>query len=189
MTVVTSEPSRRLGAPPESAVLDAAERMSVDELRAVQLERLRWSLRHAYENVPHYRRAFDAAGVHPDDCRDLTDLARFPTTTKADLRENYPFGMFAVPQDQVRRIHASSGTTGKPTVVGYTAGDIDIWATVMARSIRAAGGRPGDIVHIAYGYGLFTGGLGAHYGAERLGCTVIPMSGGQTEKQIQLIQD
>src|SRR3954451_9706318 len=189
MTVVTSEPSRRLGAPPESAVLDAAERMSVDELRAVQLQRLRWSLRHAYQNVPHYRRAFDTAGGHPDDCRDLTDLARFPTTSKADLRENYPFGMFAVPQDQVRRVHASSGTTGRPTVVGYTERDIATWASVMARSIRAAGGRAGDKLHNAYGYGLFTGGLGAHYGAEALGCTVIPVSGGMTERQVTLIRD
>jgi phenylacetate-CoA ligase len=139
--------------------------------------------------VPHYRRAFDAAGVHPDDCRDLADLALFPTTSKADLRENYPFGMFAVPREQVRRVHASSGTTGLPTVVGYTEGDLDTWATVMARSIRAAGGRPGDILHNAYGYGLFTGGLGAHYGAEKLGCTVVPVSGGMTPRQVQLIRD
>ncbi len=169
--------------------LDPVERASVDELRALQLDRLRWSLRHAHEHVPHYRAAFDAAGVHPDDCRDLADLARFPTTSKADLRANYPFGMFAVPRTQVARIHASSGTTGQPTVVGYTAGDIDTWSTVMARSIRAAGGRPGDRVHVAYGYGLFTGGLGAHYGAERLGCTVIPVSGGMTERQVTLIRD
>lgn len=145
--------------------------MSVDELRALQLSRLRWTLRHAYENVAHYRRSFDDAGVHPDDCRELADLAKFPTTTKADLRENYPFGMFAVPEHDVRRIHASSGTTGRPTVVGYTDRDLDIWAAVVARSIRAAGGRPGDRLHNAYGYGLFTGGLGAHSGAERLGCT------------------
>ncbi|MGR6965026.1 phenylacetate--CoA ligase PaaK [Geodermatophilus sp. URMC 61] len=189
MTAVTSEPTRRLGAPPDPAILDPAERMSVEELRALQLERLQWTLRHAYENVPHYRAAFDAAGVHPDDCRELADLARFPTTSKADLRDNYPFGMFAVPQDQVRRVHASSGTTGRPTVVGYTERDIDTWATVMARSIRAAGGRPGDRLHNAYGYGLFTGGLGAHYGAERLGCTVIPVSGGMTPRQVQLITD
>jgi phenylacetate-CoA ligase len=150
---------------------------------------MRWSLAHAYRNVPHYTKAFDAAGVKPDDLRSLEDLAKFPTTSKADLRENYPFGMFAVPRTEVARVHASSGTTGKPTVVGYTRKDVDTWATVMARSIRAAGGRAGDIVHVAYGYGLFTGGLGAHYGAEKLGCTVIPMSGGQTEKQVQLILD
>ena len=146
-------------------------------------------MRHAYANVPHYRKAFDGAGVHPDDLRGLGDLAHFPLTGKTDLRDNYPFGMFAVPREQVVRVHASSGTTGKPTVVGYTRNDIDTWSIVMARSIRAAGGRAGDIVHVAYGYGLFTGGLGAHYGAEKLGCTVIPMSGGQTEKQVQLIQD
>src|SRR5687768_18410527 len=181
--------TRRLGTAPDPSSLDPAERMSIDELRARQLERLQWSLRHAYDNVPHYRRAFDTAGVHPDDCRDLADLASFPTTSKGDLRENYPFGMFAVPQDQVRRVHASSGTTGKPTVVGYTERDIDTWATVMARSIRAAGGRAGDRLHNAYGYGLFTGGLGAHYGAEKLGCTVIPISGGMTPRQVQLIQD
>jgi phenylacetate-CoA ligase len=163
--------------------------MNVDELRALQLTRLQETLRHAYANVPHYRRAFDAAGVHPDDCRELADLAKFPTTSKADLRENYPFGMFAVPREQVRRVHASSGTTGRPTVVGYTARDIDIWATVMARSIRAAGGRRGDVLHNAYGYGLFTGGLGAHYGAEKLGCTVVPVSGGMTPRQVQLITD
>ncbi|MGA8978275.1 MAG: phenylacetate--CoA ligase PaaK [Pedococcus sp.] len=162
---------------------------SVEELRAQQLERLRWSLRHAYDNVPHYRAAYDAAGVHPDDVHELADLSRFPFTAKADLRANYPFGMFAVPREQVSRIHASSGTTGKPTVVGYTREDIDTWAQVMARSIEAAGGRPGDMVHIAYGYGLFTGGIGAHYGAERLGCTVVPVSGGMTERQVQLIQD
>ncbi|SET27040.1 phenylacetate--CoA ligase PaaK [Geodermatophilus poikilotrophus] len=189
MTAVTSEPTRRLGAPPDPDLLDPAERLSGEELRALQLERLRWTLQHAYENVPHYRQAFDAAGVHPDDCRELADLARFPTTSKADLRDNYPFGMFAVPQDRVRRVHASSGTTGRPTVVGYTERDIGTWATVMARSIRAAGGRPGDKLHNAYGYGLFTGGLGAHYGAEELGCTVIPVSGGMTPRQVQLITD
>jgi phenylacetate-CoA ligase len=165
------------------------ELASRDEVEALQLERLRWSLRHAYEHVPHYRRAFDERGVHPDDCRSLADLARFPFTTKGDLRANYPFAMFAVPRSEVARIHASSGTTGKPTVVGYTARDLDTWAGLVARSMRAAGARPGDLVHVAYGYGLFTGGLGAHYGAERLGCTVVPMSGGQTEKQVQLITD
>ncbi|HEX3633047.1 MAG TPA: phenylacetate--CoA ligase PaaK [Casimicrobiaceae bacterium] len=169
--------------------LEPIERASRDELQALQLERLRWSLAHAYDHVEHYRKAFDRAGVHPRDCRSLDELARFPFTVKTDLRDNYPFGMFAVPREQVVRIHASSGTTGKPTVVGYTRADIDTWANVMARSIRAAGGRAGDIVHVSYGYGLFTGGLGAHYGAERLGATVIPMSGGQTEKQVQLIQD
>jgi len=174
---------------PRPEELEPVERASWDELRALQLTRLRWSLAHAYEHVPHYRKAFDAKGVHPRDLRALEDLAKFPFTVKADLRDNYPFGMFAVPREQVVRIHASSGTTGKPTVVGYTRNDIDMWATVMARSIRAAGGRPGDILHVAYGYGLFTGGLGAHYGAEKLGCTVIPMSGGQTEKQVQLIMD
>ena len=189
MTAATTRPNRRLGEAPDPSLLDPAERMSVDELRALQLERLQWTLRHAYENVPHYRRAFDAAGVSPDDCRELADLAKFPTTSKGDLRENYPFGMFAVPQHEVARVHASSGTTGRPTVVGYTERDLDTWATVMARSIRAAGGRPGDRVHVAYGYGLFTGGLGAHYGAERLGCTVIPISGGMTPRQVQLITD
>jgi len=189
MTAATTRPNRRLGEAPEPALLDPAERMSVDELRGLQLERLRWTLRHAYENVPHYRRAFDAAGVRPDDCRELADLAKFPTTAKADLRENYPFGMFAVPEHDIRRIHASSGTTGRPTVVGYTQRDLDTWATVVARSIRAGGGRPGDRLHNAYGYGLFTGGLGAHYGAERLGCTVIPVSGGMTPRQVQLITD
>jgi phenylacetate-CoA ligase len=161
----------------------------LESLRALQLERLRWSLRHAYDNVPHHRTAFDEAGVRPDDLQDLADLARFPFTAKADLRENYPFGMFAVPREQVARVHASSGTTGRPTVVGYTRDDIDTWAEVMARSIEAAGGRPGDMVHVAYGYGLFTGGIGAHYGAERLGCTVVPVSGGMTERQVQLIAD
>jgi phenylacetate-CoA ligase len=174
---------------PRPEELEPIERASRDEMQAIQLERLRWSLGHAYRNVPHYKRAFDRAGARPEDLRSLADLAKFPFTTKTDLRDNYPFGMFAVPRQQVSRIHASSGTTGKPTVVGYTAKDIDTWATVMARSIRAAGGRAGDIVHVAYGYGLFTGGLGAHYGAEKLGCTVIPMSGGQTEKQVQLIAD
>jgi phenylacetate-CoA ligase len=169
--------------------LEPIERASQDELKALQLQRLQWSLRHAYDNVAHYRRRFDEAGVHPDDLRQLSDLAKFPFMTKQDLRDHYPFGLFAVPREQVIRIHASSGTTGKPTVVGYTQNDIDTWAHVVARSIRAAGGRPGDLIHVAYGYGLFTGGLGAHYGAERLGCTVIPMSGGQTEKQVQLIQD
>jgi len=169
--------------------LERIETASRDELAALQLSRLRQTLRHAYDNVAHYRNAFERHGVHPDDLATLDDLARFPFTVKGDLRDNYPFGMFAVPRRDVVRIHASSGTTGKPTVVGYTHNDIDTWATVMARSIRAAGGRAGDIVHIAYGYGLFTGGLGAHYGAEKLGCTVVPMSGGQTEKQVQLIQD
>jgi phenylacetate-CoA ligase len=159
------------------------------ELESLQLDRLRTSLRTAYDAVPHNRRAFDEAGVHPDDVASLADLARFPFTTKADLRANYPFGMFAVPREQVARVHASSGTTGKPTVVGYTQADIDTWAELMARSIRAGGGRPGDLVHVAYGYGLFTGGLGAHYGAERLGCTVVPVSGGMTERQVQLIVD
>ena len=169
--------------------LEEIEKASPAHLRAVQLERLRWSLEHAYENVPHYRRKFNAAGVKPSDCRSLEDLARFPFTTKADLRETYPFGMFAVPMDKVVRIHASSGTTGKPTVVGYTAKDIDTWTHVMARSIRAAGAKPGHKVHVAYGYGLFTGGLGAHYGAERLGLAVIPLGGGMTERQVQLIAD
>jgi phenylacetate-CoA ligase len=169
--------------------LDAIEKASIDELRALQLERMKWSLSHAYENVPFYKASFDAQGVHPDDLNALEDLTKFPFTLKNDLRDNYPFGMFAVPREQVVRVHASSGTTGQPTVVGYTKNDIDMWAAMMARSIRAAGGRPGDICHISYGYGLFTGGLGAHYGAERLGCTVIPMSGGQTGKQVQLIQD
>jgi phenylacetate-CoA ligase len=171
------------------AELEPIERASRDELQALQLQRLRWSLQHAYDHVPHYRQAFDARAVHPSDLKQLSDLSKFPFTTKADLRANYPYGMFAVPREQVVRIHASSGTTGKPTVVGYTQADIDQWANLVARSIRAAGGRAGDIVHVAYGYGLFTGGLGAHYGAEKLGCTVIPMSGGQTEKQVQLITD
>jgi phenylacetate-CoA ligase len=178
-----------VGVAPPPELLDAGERLSRDALLVLQLERLRWSLQHAYTNVPHYRRAFDAAGVTPDDCEALADLARFPFTTKADLRDNYPFDMFAVPQQDVRRVHASSGTTGRPTVVGYTQDDLDTWADLMARSIRAAGGRRGDIVHVAYGYGLFTGGLGAHYGAERLGCTVVPISGGMTPRQVQLIRD
>jgi phenylacetate-CoA ligase len=169
--------------------LEPIERASKDELQALQLMRLKQTLQHAYDNVPHYKQAFDAAGVHPSDLKTLADLAKFPFTTKKDLRANYPFGMFAVPREQVARIHASSGTTGKPTVVGYTLKDIDTWANLVARSIRAAGARAGDLVHVAYGYGLFTGGLGAHYGVERAGCTVIPMSGGQTEKQVQLITD
>ncbi|MFI0986116.1 phenylacetate--CoA ligase PaaK [Streptomyces exfoliatus] len=170
-------------------LLDGGERLGREELAALQLERLRATLRHAYENVDFYRRSFDAAGVTPDDCRSLADLPRFPFTTKADLRDHYPFGMFAVDQSRIRRVHASSGTTGRPTVVGYTEGDLDMWADVVARSLRAAGARPGHKVHVAYGYGLFTGGLGAHYGAERLGCTVIPASGGMTARQVQLIQD
>lgn len=174
---------------PQPGDLEPIERASRDELQALQLERLQWSLQHAHDNVPHYRQAFEAHGVHPRDLKSLADLAKFPFTTKKDLRDNYPFGLFAVPREKVMRIHASSGTTGKPTVVGYTAQDISTWADLVARSIRAAGGRPGDMVHVAYGYGLFTGGLGAHYGAERAGCTVIPMSGGQTEKQVQLICD
>jgi phenylacetate-CoA ligase len=169
--------------------LEPIETASRDELAALQLERLKWSLTHAYENSPVYRRKFDEAGVHPGEVKTLADLTRFPFTSKKDLRDNYPFGMFAVPQERVSRIHASSGTTGKPTVVGYTARDIDTWANVVARSIRAAGARRGDKVHVSYGYGLFTGGLGAHYGAERAGLTVIPFGGGQTEKQVQLIQD
>ncbi len=174
---------------PKPADLDPIEIASRDEIAALQLDRLRWSLAHAYGNVPHYRQAFDAAGVHPDDLRELSDLAKFPFTVKQDLRDNYPFGMFAVPRAQIVRVHASSGTTGRPTVVGYTARDIDTWATVVARSMRAAGTRPGDVVHVAYGYGLFTGGLGAHYGAEKLGCTVVPVSGGMTPRQVQLIED
>src|SRR5690554_5147027 len=168
---------------------DAIEHASHDELENLQLERLKWTLRHAYENVPHYKQAFDEQGVHPDDLTQLSDLKRFPFTTKQDLRNNYPYGMFAVPRERISRIHASSGIIGKPTVVGYTANDINKWADLVARSMWAAGARPGDIAHVAYGYGLFTGGLGAHYGAERLGCSVVPMSGGQTEKQVQLIQD
>ncbi|MGV9661258.1 phenylacetate--CoA ligase PaaK [Streptomyces koyangensis] len=179
----------RLGEPLPDELKDPAERLTVPELRALQLERLRASLRHAYENVPLYRAKFEEAQVTPDDCRTLDDLARFPFTAKADLRESYPFGMFAVPQADIRRIHASSGTTGRPTVVGYTDHDLSVWADLVARSLRAAGARPGDKVHVAYGYGLFTGGLGAHYGAERAGCTVIPASGGMTARQVQIIQD
>ena len=169
--------------------LEPIEKASIDELRSLQLKRLKATLHSAYNNSPVYRAKFDAAGVHPDDCHTLADLAKFPFTTKADLRDSYPFGMLAVPREQCVRIHASSGTTGKPTVVAYTQNDIDTWANVVARSIRAAGARPGDMVHVSYGYGLFTGGLGAHYGAERLGLTVVPFGGGQTERQVQLIQD
>ncbi|WP_298748481.1 phenylacetate--CoA ligase PaaK [uncultured Serinicoccus sp.] len=174
---------------PRPDLYDEAETWSVDQLRTTQLQRLQDGVRRAYEGVAHYRRRLDERGVHPDDIRSLEDVRLLPFTTKADLRENYPFGMFAVPREQCVRVHASSGTTGRPTVVGYTRGDIDTWAGLVARSLRAAGTRPGDLVHVAYGYGLFTGGLGAHYGAERLGCTVVPMSGGQTEKQLQLIED
>ena len=174
---------------PAPGDLEPIERASRDELMALQLSRLRWSLQHTYDNVAPYRMKCQAAGVHPGDLRTLADLSKFPFTTKQDLRDHYPFGLFAVPRERVVRVHASSGTTGKPTVVGYTQRDIDTWADLVARSIRASGGRAGDLVHVAYGYGLFTGGLGAHYGAERLGCTVIPMSGGQTEKQVQLITD
>jgi len=174
---------------PRKADLDPIEIASIDEIRALQLERLKATLHTVYANVAHYRNAFDAAGVHPDDLKDLSDLGKFPFTVKSDLRDNYPFGLFAVPQDKIARIHASSGTTGKPTVVGYTMDDIDMWAGVVARSIRASGGRPGMKAHISYGYGLFTGGLGAHYGAEKLGCTVIPVSGGMTERQVSLIMD
>ncbi|MYV51387.1 phenylacetate--CoA ligase PaaK [Streptomyces sp. SID3212] len=170
-------------------LLDAAEQLGREELAVLQLARLRATLRHAYDHVPFYRQAFDKAGLRPEDCRSLADLARFPFTAKADLRDNYPFGMFAVERSGVRRIHASSGTTGRPTVVGYTEKDLDTWADLVARAIRAAGGRPGHTVHVAYGYGLFTGGLGAHYGAERLGCTVVPASGGMTARQVRLIQD
>ena len=174
---------------PEAGDLEPIETASRDEITALQLQRLRATLQGAYDNVPHYRKSFEAAGVKPGDLKDLADLARFPFTVKDDLRSNYPFGMLAVPRQRLARLHASSGTTGKPTVVGYTLNDIHTWADLVARSIRAAGGRPGDLVHVAYGYGLFTGGLGAHYGAEKAGCTVIPMSGGQTEKQVQLIND
>ncbi|MFE4252566.1 phenylacetate--CoA ligase PaaK [Streptomyces sp. NPDC056910] len=170
-------------------LLDAGEQLGPEQLHAQQLERLRATLRRVYERVPFYRASFDKAGVHPDDCRSLADLARFPFTTKTDLRDNYPFGMFAVPETDVRRLHASSGTTGLPTVVGYTENDLSMWADMVARSLRAAGARPGHKIHVAYGYGLFTGGLGAHYGAERLGCTVIPASGGMTARQVRLIQD
>jgi len=169
--------------------LEAIEKASIDELRSLQLKRLQQTLQHAYANSPVYRAKFDAAGVHPSDCQSLADIAKFPFTTKADLRDSYPFGMFAVPREQCARIHASSGTTGKPTVVGYTLKDIDTWSTVVARSIRAGGAKPGDMVHVSYGYGLFTGGMGAHYGAEKLGLTVVPFGGGQTERQVQLIQD
>lgn len=169
--------------------LEPIESASRDQISALQLERIKWTLKHAYDNVPHYKKKFDEKGVHPDDLKTLADLAKFPFTTKIDLRDNYPFGLFAVSRRKVARVHASSGTTGKPIVVGYTLKDIDTWANLMARSIRAAGGRAGDTCHIAYGYGLFTGGMGAHYGAERAGCMVVPMSGGQTEKQVQLIQD
>ncbi|MGI9355896.1 MAG: phenylacetate--CoA ligase PaaK [Rhizobiaceae bacterium] len=174
---------------PDRSTLDPIEIASRDEITALQLERIKWSLEHAYENVPHYQKSFDVAGVHPEDLKSLSDLARFPFTVKSDLRDNYPFGMFAVPREKLARIHASSGTTGKPTVVGYTARDIDTWASVVARSLRASGTRPGDMVHVAYGYGLFTGGLGAHYGAEKLGCTVVPVGGGMTARQITLIED
>ena len=174
---------------PRKQDLDPIETASRDEIAALQLQRLKWALRHAYDKVPFYRQGFEAAGVHPDDLSCLTDLAKFPFTIKSNLRDNYPFGLFAVPKEQVVRVHASSGTTGKPTVVGYTQKDIDTWADVVARSIRASGGRPGDTVHIAYGYGLFTGGLGAHYGAERLGCLTVPVSGGMTERQVTLIED
>lgn len=175
--------------PAEKHELDPIEIASRDEIEALQLNRLQWSLAHTYDNVAHYKKAFDQAGVHPSDLKTLSDLGRFPFTVKDDLRQSYPFGMFAVPREKVARIHASSGTTGKPTVVGYTQNDIDVWAEVCARSIRASGGHAGDLVHVVYGYGLFTGGLGAHYGAERLGCTVVPMSGGMTGRQVQLISD
>ncbi|MBX2837184.1 MAG: phenylacetate--CoA ligase [Gammaproteobacteria bacterium] len=174
---------------PEKSSLDPIEIASRDEIAAVQLDRMKWSLSHAYQNVPHYKKSFDAVGVHPDDCQSLEDLSKFPFTVKSDLRDNYPFGMFAVPREEVVRIHASSGTTGSPTVVGYTQKDIETWSEVVARSMRASGTRPGDVVHVSYGYGLFTGGLGAHYGAEKLGCTVVPVSGGMTERQVKLIED
>ncbi|MGB1106281.1 MAG: phenylacetate--CoA ligase, partial [Candidatus Puniceispirillaceae bacterium] len=174
---------------PSKDILDRIEIASRDEIEALQLQRLQWTLAHAYENVPLYRRKFDAAGVHPDDLKTVEDIAKFPFTTKEDLRQGYPFEMMAVPLEKVARIHASSGTTGKPTVVGYTQTDVDNWAHLVARSIRASGGRRGDRVHVAYGYGLFTGGLGAHYGAEAMGCTVIPVSGGMTQRQVQLIVD
>jgi phenylacetate-CoA ligase len=174
---------------PRRDELEHIEVASRDEIAAVQLERMKWSLRHAYDNVPHYRASFDVAGVHPDDLHSLDDLARFPFTNKQDLRDNYPFGMFAVPRDKVARVHASSGTTGQPTVVGYTQNDLDMWASVVARSLRASGLRPGDVLHNAYGYGLFTGGLGIHGGAEKLGLTVVPVSGGMTQRQVRLIED
>ena len=180
---------RKEGGSTYSPEMDAHERASRDEIMALQKRRLAWSLKHAYDNVAHYRKAFDQAGVHPSDFCELSDLAKFPFTVKTDLRDNYPFNMFAVPREKLVRVHASSGTTGKPIVVGYTQGDIDTWSEVMARSIRAAGGRTGMIIHNAYGYGLFTGGLGVHYGAENLGCTVVPISGGMTERQVQLIND
>ena len=169
--------------------LESIEIASRDEISALQLQRMQWSLKHAYDNVPHHKQAFDAKGVHPDDLKTPSDLAKFPFMTKTDLRDHYPFGLFAVPREKVARLHASSGTTGKSIVVGYTLQDIDHWANLVARSIRAAGGRAGDMLHNAYGYGMFTGGLGAHYGAERMGCTVVPMSGGQTERQVQQIVD
>lgn len=174
---------------PKKSDLDPIEIASCDEIQALQLERLKWSLRHAYDNVPMYKKRFDENGVHPDDLKSLADLAKFPFTYKDDLRNNYPFGLFAVPREQIMRIHASSGTTGKATVVGYTKNDIDVFADMVARSLRASGVRPGEIVHNAYGYGLFTGGLGAHYGIERLGATVVPVSGGQTPRQVTLIND
>ena len=174
---------------PKRSDLDPIEIASLDEIQALQLKRMRWSLNHAYKNVPFYKKSFDAAGVHPDDLKSLADLAKFPFTEKQNLRDNYPFGMFAVPRERIARVHASSGTTGQPTVVGYTKNDISTWADVVARSMRASGTRAGDVVHISYGYGLFTGGLGAHYGAERLGCTVVPISGGMTNRQVRLIED
>lgn len=174
---------------PKPGDLEAIETASRDEIQALQLKRMRWSLSHAYENSPFYRRSFEKAGAHPDDLRTLEDLGKFPFTVKSDLRDNYPFGMFTVPKEKLARVHASSGTTGKPTVVGYTAADVDMWSDMVARSMRAAGARAGDCVHIAYGYGLFTGGLGAHFGADRLGCMVVPVSGGMTERQVTLIQD
>ncbi|MEU5025997.1 phenylacetate--CoA ligase PaaK [Streptomyces milbemycinicus] len=185
----TAGGGRRLGSPPPAELLDAAERMEPEELRETQLARLRTTLRRVYGHVEPYRAKFRAAGVEPEDCRTLADLARFPLTTKADLRDTYPFGLLAVDRSQLRRVHASSGTTGRPTVVGYTANDLSMWAEVVARSLRAAGGRPGQMVHVSYGYGLFTGGLGAHYGAERLGCAVVPASGGMTARQVRIIED
>ena len=181
--------NRQSGKQNYRAEMDEIESASRDEINALQTKRLAWSLAHAYGNVAHYRKAFDRAGVHPSDFKQLSDLAKFPFTTKFDLRDNYPFNMFAVPREKLVRVHASSGTTGKPIVVGYTRADIETWADVMARSLRAAGGRSGMIIHNAYGYGLFTGGLGVHYGAEKLGCTVVPISGGMTERQVQLIDD
>ena len=191
MTTTTGHPARRKdrARPPEPAELDPAERMSRDELQALQTRRLRHTVRYAYERVPLYRSKFDEAGVHPDDVRELSDLARLPFTTKEDLRQTYPFGMLAVPREQLSRVHASSGTTGRATVVGYTRADLHVWADLVARSLRASGVRPGQLVHNAYGYGLFTGGLGAHAGIERLGAAVVPMSGGNTVKQVQLIRD